>query len=56
MNFFRNGDKMGNLWRLRMGRMDNLFIGIICIVLKDVLDSSDVTSEKYCVFFNVLNF
>lgn len=47
---------MDHLWRLRMGRIDNLFIGITCIVLKDVLDSSDVTYEKHCVFFNVLNF
>jgi hypothetical protein len=34
-----------------MGRMDSLFIEITCIALKDVLDSSDVTYEKYCVFF-----
>lgn len=36
---------------VRTGRMDSLFIGITCIVLKDVLDSSDVTYEKYCVIF-----
>jgi len=47
---------MGHLWRLRIGRMDSLFIEITCIALKDVLDSSDVTYEKYCVFSKYSNF